>query len=51
MDGACFVVGKVARDKSFQGGEGTRVEVGFCEDLGEIGGGVWEFTMGGVFFL
>ena len=36
MDGACFVACTVARQGSFQGGEGMRAEVDVGNDLTEI---------------
>ena len=36
MDGACFAVGVVAREGSFQGDKGTRAKVGVCKDLAEV---------------
>ena len=37
MDGTCFSAGTVAGERCFQGGGGTRTEVGFGEDLTEVG--------------
>ena len=37
MDGTCLALGMVAGEGSFQGGEGTRSEVGVDEDLAEVG--------------
>ena len=37
VDGVYISVGMVAKEGSFQGGEGTRAETGVGEDLAEVG--------------
>ena len=41
MFGACFAKYTVAKEGSFEGGEGARAEVGVGEDLAEV----WKLTV------
>ena len=48
MVGACFAVDTIAREGSFQGGDGMRAVVGVGVEFARVGG-LWKLILGSIF--